>query len=50
MGTVPSTADKRQNGHCCCEEKALERELNPKDDSNYVPTSCDDYTDAALHK
>ena len=31
-------------------KKALAREEDPKDDSNYVPTSCDDYTDVALHK
>ena len=50
MGTVPSTADQRQDGHCCCKEKDSGTGTQSKDDSNYVPTSCDDYTDAALHK
>ena len=41
---------KDKTGTAAAKKKALERELNPKDDSNYVPTSCDDYTDVALHK
>ena len=41
---------KDKTGTAAAKKKALERELNPKDDSNYVPTSCGDYTDAALHK
>ena len=41
---------KDKTGTAAAKKKALERELNPKDDSNCVPTSCDYYTDAALHK
>ena len=35
---------KDKTGTAAAKKKALERELNPKDDSNYVPTSCDNYT------
>ena len=40
---------KDKTGNAAAKKKALERELNPKADSNCVPTSCDDYTDEALH-
>ena len=41
---------KDKTGTDAAKKKALAREEDPKDDSNYVPTSCDDYTDVALHK
>ena len=41
---------KDKTGNAAAKKKALERKLNPKADSNYMPTSCDDYTDEALHK
>ena len=41
---------KDKTGNAAAKKKALEREHNPKTNSNYVPTSCDDYTDEALHK
>ena len=41
---------KDKTGNAAAKKKALEREHNPKANSNYVPTSCDDYTDEALHK
>ena len=43
-------AVKDKTGNAAANKKTLERELNPKTGSNYVPTSCDDYTDETLQR